>query len=109
MTEHDHPAVSIAIPDGLTKSAENRDGALLDVSVTNALPCVNFLLSLVSIPQLSKRQDFLIDEVKLWVAGRDGSRLAFAGGEVTLAPGQSTITLFCPVSPVVLAFRLQVG
>ena len=41
LTEHDHLAISVNIPDGVTRSAETRDGALLDVSVTNTLPCVS--------------------------------------------------------------------
>lgn len=33
--------ITVTIPNGEAKTADNRDGALVDVHVTNILPCVS--------------------------------------------------------------------
>ena len=40
-SNHDHPMITLTIPNGDTRAAGNRDGALVDVHITNVLPCVS--------------------------------------------------------------------
>ncbi|CAL1704950.1 unnamed protein product [Somion occarium] len=66
LSHHDHPAISVSVPNGQARTADNRDGALLEVQVTNALPC-----------------DVPADEVIINLTGRDGAKLTFLENSAT--------------------------
>ncbi|KAI0797709.1 trafficking protein particle complex subunit 10 [Abortiporus biennis] len=74
----DHPAFVLSVPNGDARTAETRDGSLLDVVITNKVPS--------TVP---------IDEVLVHVTGRDNTRLTFSETVASLEPGENVITLFC--------------
>ncbi|KAH8106751.1 trafficking protein particle complex subunit 10 [Cristinia sonorae] len=78
MTHHDHPAISVTISDGNARTAEGRDGAVLDVILNNMLPC--------PLP---------MDEVSVSLSGRDGSKIHFVENVKSLSPGKNKMPLFC--------------
>lgn len=42
VTYHDHPALTVSVPKDPVSLDDDRDGAVLRVSILNALPCVRF-------------------------------------------------------------------
>ena len=42
ITYHDHPALSVSVPKDPVSLDDDRDGAVLRVTISNALPCVRF-------------------------------------------------------------------
>ncbi|OBZ75937.1 Trafficking protein particle complex subunit 10 [Grifola frondosa] len=77
----DHPAISVTVVNNDAQLAEDRDGATLEVTVHNRLPC-----------------DIPVDEVEIQLAGREANRLIFSGKEDLLKPGRNSVTLFCASS-----------
>ena len=100
----DHPAISISVSKRDAKLAGTRDGALLEVVVNNALPCVRTLFSRSRECSLTLVQPIPIEEITVLVSGRENSRLTFSESVETLPPGRTTLELFCPVS-VAVTFR----
>ncbi|KII88634.1 hypothetical protein PLICRDRAFT_110377 [Plicaturopsis crispa FD-325 SS-3] len=76
----DHPAWSIRVSANASP-ADTEDGSLLDVTVENRLPC-----------------DVTVDDIAVVLTGRDAERLRFSTSTKTLAPGKTTLQLFCPTS-----------
>jgi hypothetical protein len=92
----DHPAIAIRVSSD-AKIAEAEDGAFLDVTVQNHLPCVStsdiiFTMSLVV------SQELPVDQVTVVLAGRDKERLNFSASAERLAQGLTPLRLFCAVS-----------
>ncbi|KAK7693660.1 hypothetical protein QCA50_003229 [Cerrena zonata] len=78
LSHQDHPMITLTIPSSEARAADNRDGALIDVHVTNVLPC-----------------DIPANEIIVNLSGRDGAKLTFSETIETLKPGKTIITLFC--------------
>ncbi|KAG1827035.1 trafficking protein particle complex subunit 10 [Suillus subaureus] len=76
----DHPIMAIQVSGDATCS-DDEDLALVDVTVSNHLPC-----------------DVFVDEINITLRGRDSERLKFIAKVDKLPPGQSTVTLSCPSS-----------
>ncbi|KAG1768331.1 trafficking protein particle complex subunit 10 [Suillus occidentalis] len=62
-------------------SVMTEDLVLVDVTVSNHLPC-----------------DVFVDEINITLRGRDSERLKFVAKVDKLPPGRSTVTLYCPSS-----------
>ncbi|KAJ7582878.1 trafficking protein particle complex subunit 10 [Mycena floridula] len=77
----DHPALQLDVAPN-ARSAGDKDGSYLDVTVRNDLPC--------TLP---------INEVSVTLAGRDTEKLRFSLAVDQLPPGKTKMTLFCPTSP----------
>ena len=79
------------------RCAGDRDGYHVDMKITNKFPCVGvYLTSLIM--YLTTKQDIKIDEIMTELVDRYGDRVSFKAEAMMLTPGESTITLFCPVS-----------
>ncbi|KAI0082757.1 hypothetical protein K474DRAFT_1681152 [Panus rudis PR-1116 ss-1] len=85
----DHPAFSIYVADHHARTADDRDGALLNVIVFNGLPC--------SVPT---------DDITVHLSGRDNTQLAFSEKVTSLSPGKNVISLFShSATPGMYAFH----
>jgi hypothetical protein len=95
----DHPMVSIDISTD-ARIAETEDGCYLNATALNRLPCVSsqesqnvltfrsFLISCQMLP---------VDEVSVFLLGRDSERSKFISLTHGLPPGKTSLTMFCPV------------
>ncbi|KAF7793103.1 hypothetical protein EIP86_004211 [Pleurotus ostreatoroseus] len=74
----DHPAITVSIPNGSAKLAETRDGAYIDVTVNNMLPC--------TLP---------VDAVVVVISGRENNSLTFSNTVDSLPSGPNILQVFC--------------
>ncbi|TFY59462.1 hypothetical protein EVJ58_g5755 [Rhodofomes roseus] len=77
----DHPALSVTMAESEARLAQDQDGALLEVTVRNQLPC--------NLP---------VDEIVAVLAGHEGAQLTFSARVSSIQPGSTRLTLFCPSS-----------
>ncbi|PAV23661.1 er to golgi transport-related protein [Pyrrhoderma noxium] len=76
----DHPVFTISPIVESGRSAETRDGYLLDVNVHNNLPC---------------KLD--LDKISVVLTRTKASEAEFISDKITLEPGTTMLTLFCPL------------
>ncbi|TFK72158.1 hypothetical protein BDN72DRAFT_836546 [Pluteus cervinus] len=76
----DYPALSVMVANEV-RPATTQDGAFLDVTIINKLPC--------SLP---------IDSISVQISGRDAERFKFTASKDALEPGKNEVTLFCPTA-----------
>ncbi|KAF8507495.1 trafficking protein particle complex subunit 10 [Gautieria morchelliformis] len=87
----DHPMFSVSIHQNTAIHANDQDGSFLNIDVRNALPC-----------------EVVVDNIRLFLSGRDSERLEFTTASQTLPPGTTTLTVFCP-NPASGLFVLDVS
>ncbi|KAG1754504.1 trafficking protein particle complex subunit 10 [Suillus lakei] len=76
----DHPIMGVQVSGDATCS-DDEDLALVNATISNYLPC-----------------DIFVDEISITLRSRDSECLKFIAKVDKLAPGQSTVTLYCPSS-----------
>jgi hypothetical protein len=103
--------LTLSIPKNSVSLDEKRDGALLIVTVHNALPCVSFRTSFYVL-MLSNiilgYQPIDIDEVAVTLTGREGDRLLFISDAQSLVPGSNKLELFCPVGYTIACSIIEI-
>ncbi|KAI0319372.1 trafficking protein particle complex subunit 10 [Amylostereum chailletii] len=80
-THSEHSALSFRIPNSNARPAEDEDGCYLDVLVHNHLPC-----------------ELPVTKMLVTLAGQEEETLEFTADVSSLAPGEHTLSLFCPTS-----------
>ncbi|KAH8117364.1 trafficking protein particle complex subunit 10, partial [Phellopilus nigrolimitatus] len=76
----EQPMISIIPLHDSGRCADSQDGYFLDVNVKNHLPC-----------------DLSIDKIMLALSGRSSEVMEFESSTTKVGPGDSTVTLFCPI------------
>ncbi|EMD38446.1 hypothetical protein CERSUDRAFT_153326 [Gelatoporia subvermispora B] len=74
----EHPAITLTVSSRTAQLAGTRDGALLNITVHNRLPCA-----------------IAANEVGVSLVGRDGVKVLFSANVSSIPPGVSKLTLFC--------------
>lgn len=96
--------ITVTLPSGQARTADSRDGALMDVHVTNVLSCVSIMMKILSNIILNLSQDIPANEIVVNLSGRYGAKLVFSEAVETLKPGKNIVTLFCHVCQISILF-----